>query len=400
MTTVPALEVRGLHVSIGDARIVRDVSWSVERGQTLGIVGESGSGKSMSVLAATGLMGAGRAQVTGQALLGPQAGSGSGTGSGTGSETGSGSGTGSDDDAAPRSSAGDAAAAGAADLLTMSAEQRRRVRGRRIGFVFQDPATSLNPLLDVERQLTEGTMEHLGLTRRAARARALELLELVGIPDPQRRLSAFPHQLSGGMRQRVMIAVALACDPDLLIADEATTALDVTIQAQILDAVRDLRDRLGTAVVWISHDLAVVGAIADEVVVMYGGEVVEQAETIELFRSTAHPYTRRLFESRPRLGSDGSALTTIPGAPPDPREVPPGCVFWDRCAERGDARCESSHPDLVEITPGHLARSWYAGAATGQGAGASSTTASGPATARGAAGPGTTDAAPHGEEAR
>ncbi|MGC5629591.1 ABC transporter ATP-binding protein [Georgenia sp. Z1344] len=326
MTAAPALEVQGLHVSIRDARIVRDVSWSVERGQTLGIVGESGSGKSMSVLAASGLMGSDRARVTGRSLLGPAA---------------------DDDDAGP------------VDLLTMSAEQRRRVRGRRIGFVFQDPATSLNPLLDVERQLTEGTIEHLGLTRRAARTRALELLELVGIPDPERRLGAYPHQLSGGMRQRVMIAIALACDPDLLIADEATTALDVTIQAQILDAVRDLRERLGTAVVWISHDLAVVGSIADEVVVMYGGEIVEQSETVELFRSTAHPYTRGLFESRPRAGGDGSPLTTIPGAPPDPRAVPPGCVFWDRCSVRGDARCESEHPELREVSPGHLARSWY-----------------------------------------
>ena len=317
-----ALEVRDLRVRIGSAAIVGGVSWAVEPGQTLGIVGESGSGKSMSVLAATGLVGPPTAQVSGQVLLGDADG-------------------------------------GTQDLLTLPREALRRVRGRRIGFVFQDPATSLNPVLTVERQLTEGLEEHLNMTRRAATARAVELLELVGIPDPHRRLGSYPHELSGGMRQRVMIAIALACEPQVVIADEATTALDVTIQAQILDAVRDLQERLGTATVWISHDLAVVGGLADEVAVMYGGLVLEQADVLTLFRERAHPYTDGLFAARPRLGAHDTELVTIPGSPPDPRALPPGCVFWDRCTVRGDERCASQRPDLREVAPGHLVRSFY-----------------------------------------
>jgi peptide/nickel transport system ATP-binding protein len=224
-----AFAVEDLHVVLGKgsraAHVVRGVSWSVEPGRTLGVVGESGSGKSMTVLAATGLVPP-PARVTGRALL-----------DGT-------------------------------DLLQLSARALERTRGRRLGFVFQDPMTSLNPLLTVERQITESIEEHLGATRRAARTRARELLELVGIPDPDRRLDSYPHQMSGGMRQRVMIAIALACEPTMLIADEPTTALDVTTQAQILEVVRELQERIGMAVVWISHDLGVVGGLADEVVVM------------------------------------------------------------------------------------------------------------------------------------
>lgn len=316
-----ALDVRSLSVTIGSARIVRDVSWSVDRGQTLGIVGESGSGKSMSVLSAAGL-GPGNADISGTVQLTTSGGA-------------------------------------AHDLLAMGGNALRRVRGRRIGFVFQDPATSLNPMLTVGRQLTEGPEVHLRMTPRQARGRALELLELVGIPDPERRLKAYPHELSGGMRQRVMIAIALACEPEVLIADEATTALDVTIQAQIIDAIRELQERLGTATVWITHDLAVVGGIADEVVVMYGGEVLERAETVDLFQHTKHPYTRGLFESRPHLGQRTEQLLSIPGAPPDPRATPRGCVFWDRCSVRGDARCHSEHPELVDLGEGHWVRSFY-----------------------------------------
>lgn len=315
-----AFEVRDLSVTIGMAKIVRDVSWSVDRGQTLGIVGESGSGKSMSVLAAAGL-GPGNAQIDGTVTL--------------------------------RTSDGEH------DLLSMRAHQLRKIRGRRIGFVFQDPATSLNPMLTVGRQLTEGPEVHLGMSAKQSRTRALELLELVGIPDPERRLKAYPHELSGGMRQRIMIAVALACDPEVIIADEATTALDVTIQAQILEAIKDLQERLGTATVWISHDLAVVGGIADEVVVMYGGEILERAETVALFQETKHPYTLGLFESRPHLGERVDELRSIPGAPPDPRAIPKGCVFWERCRTRADDRCKREHPDLVEAAPGHWVRSFY-----------------------------------------
>jgi len=320
-TLSTALEVRSLSVSIGPARIVRDVSWSVAPGQTLGIVGESGSGKSMSVLSAVGL-GPGNARITGDVRLTTSDG-------------------------------------GQHDLLGLRGNALRRIRGRRIGFVFQDPATSLNPMLTVERQLTEGPEVHLGLTPKKARTRAAELLELVGIPDPARRLQAFPHELSGGMRQRVMIAVALACEPEVIIADEATTALDVTIQAQIIDAIRELQERLGTATVWISHDLAVVGGIADEVVVMYGGEVLERAETVRLFQDTKHPYTRGLFASRPHLGQRSDQLLSIPGSPPDPRAIPPGCVFWDRCSVRGDDRCRTQHPELVDLGDGHWVRSFY-----------------------------------------
>lgn len=326
-STRAALDVAGLSVTIGQARIVRDVSWSVEPGQTLGIVGESGSGKSMSVLSAVGL-GPGSARIEGSVTL--------------------------------------STSDGTHELLGLSGSALRRVRGRRIGFVFQDPATSLNPMLTVERQLTEGPEAHLGLTPKRARMRALELLELVGIPDPARRLGAYPHELSGGMRQRVMIASALACEPEVLIADEATTALDVTIQAQIVEAIRDLQSRLGTAVVWITHDLAVVGGVADEVVVMYGGEVLERAETVALFQDTRHPYTRGLFESRPHLGERTDRLASIPGAPPDPRAIPRGCVFWERCQVRGDARCESEHPDLAEVSEGHWVRSFYAAAPGGR----------------------------------
>ncbi|HMO10085.1 MAG TPA: ABC transporter ATP-binding protein [Actinotalea sp.] len=318
-TDTGAFAVQDLDVVLGRgpraAHVVRQVSWSVPRGGALGIVGESGSGKSQSVLAAAGLAPQ-PSTVTGRALLRGQ------------------------------------------DLLALRPQALRRARGRGLGFVFQDPMTSLNPLLTVERQITEGLEEHLSMTRRAARARAKELLVMAGIPDPDRRLDAYPHQMSGGMRQRVMIATALSCEPEVLIADEPTTALDVTTQAQILDVVRELQHRIGTAVVWISHDLGVVGGLADEVVVMYGGQVVEQAPTLELHRSPQHPYTAGLLGARPRLGERQAELAAIPGAPPDPRDLPPGCVFWPRCPVRSDPRCEHERPPLTEVSPGHLARTF------------------------------------------
>ena len=212
----------------------------------------------------------------------------------------------------------------------------------------------------MERQLTEGLEYHLKLRPEAASRRAVELLEMVGIPDPGRRVKNFPHELSGGMRQRVMIAIALSCDPEVLIADEPTTALDVTIQAQILDIVRDLQQRLGTSVIWISHDLGVVGGVADRIVVLYGGQVVESADVETLFRQRSHPYTQGLFAARPTLGRTGAELVTIPGSPPDPRELPPGCVFYDRCELRLDERCRTERPPLVELEPAHLVRSFCA----------------------------------------
>ncbi|RIV37550.1 ABC transporter ATP-binding protein [Micromonospora radicis] len=327
MSDSPVLDVEGLAVTIGTrrgpARAVAGVDWSVQAGQTLALVGESGSGKSMSVLAATGLAPR-TARVTGRVrLLGT-------------------------------------------DLTEVSPERRRRLRGRHVGFVFQDPMTSLNPVLTVGRQVSEAGEEHLGLTRRAARARAVELLDLVGIPSAAQRVDAYPHQFSGGMRQRVVIAMALACEPDLLIADEPTTALDVTTQAQIVELVADLQHRLGTAVVWITHDLGVVAGIADTVAVMYAGRIVEQGPVDAVFAHPAHPYTVALLAARPDPAARGADLVTIPGAPPSPWELPTGCAFFPRCPVRGDARCEHELPPLVPVSGRHQVRTFYPQATDGE----------------------------------
>jgi peptide/nickel transport system ATP-binding protein len=263
----PILRVRDLRVRIGKREIVCGISFDVEPEQTLGIVGESGSGKSMTALAATGLLDAPGARVAGTSTL-------------------------ADD-------LGDIQLIGASDRLL------RNVHGGRIGFVFQDPGTSLNPLLTIERQITESLEAHRRLTRQQARGRALELLEAVGLPDPESRLHAYPHQLSGGQKQRAMIAIAMACDLELLIADEPTTSLDVTTQAQIIDLVRDLQRDFGTAVVWISHDLGVIGQVADVVTVLRDGETVEQAPTADLFDHPHHLYTRKLLDARQIVGGSG-----------------------------------------------------------------------------------------------
>ncbi len=260
--------VSDLGVRIGDRTIVDGVSFDVHREQTVGIVGESGSGKSMTVLAATGLLDAPGARVSGTSTL----------------HTASGE---------------------PVQLVGASARVLRSVHGARIGFVFQDPGTSLNPLLTLERQITESLETHRRLTRREANARALELLEAVGLPDPQMRLHAYPHQLSGGQRQRVMIAIALACDPELLIADEPTTALDVTTQAQIIELVRALQRDFGTAVVWISHDLGVIGQVAQEVTVLRDGDAVEQAPILDVFDRPRDEYTSDLLAARPVLEASG-----------------------------------------------------------------------------------------------
>jgi len=264
--TGPVLSVRDLRVRIGRQEIVHGISFDVAPEQTLGIVGESGSGKSMTALAATGLLDIPGAVASGSSALGAV------------------------DDSHPT------------ELIGASRRALRNVHGGRIGFVFQDPGTSLNPLLTVERQITESLEAHRDMTRRQARQRAVELAEAVGLPDPATRLGSYPHQLSGGQRQRVMIAIALACDPELLIADEPTTALDVTTQAQIVDLVGDLRRDFGTAVVWISHDLGLIGQVADDVAVLAAGELVEQAPVLEVFDSPRHPYTRQLLAARPLIG--------------------------------------------------------------------------------------------------
>jgi oligopeptide/dipeptide ABC transporter ATP-binding protein len=320
------LSVRDLEVSFatkrGLAEVVRGLDYDLHRGETLAIVGESGSGKSVSTLALTKLIPMPPGRVSGTARFGA-------------------------DDDAP-------------DLIALSERELQRYRGRHIGFVFQDPMTSLNPVHAVGRQLTEHVRHHLGLSERDARDRAVELLRKVGIPGAEKRLDDYPHQFSGGMRQRVVIAIGLACDPSVLVADEATTALDVTTQAQIVDLVGELQDELGMGVIWITHDLGVVAGIADRVLVMYAGEVVEAAPVDELFASPRHPYTVGLMASMPVLGDlDRAQLESIPGLPPAPTNLPPGCAFHPRCTYRLDDRCADERPPLVEIAPDHRVRSFY-----------------------------------------
>ncbi|GGI03052.1 ABC transporter ATP-binding protein [Egicoccus halophilus] len=316
------LSVRDLEVSFaskrGRASVVRGLDYDVHRGETLAIVGESGSGKSVSTLALTKLIPMPPGRVTGTAHLGGE------------------------------------------DLLAMSERELLRVRGRRVGFVFQDPMTSLNPVHPIGRQLVEGMRHHLGLSEAQGRDRAVELLRLVGIPAAEKRLDDYPHQFSGGMRQRVVIAIGLSCDPQVLIADEATTALDVTTQAQITELVGRLQQELGMAVIWITHDLGVVAGIADRVLVMYAGEIVEEARVDELFADPRHPYTVGLLRSLPVLGAfDRDELAAIPGLPPAPTDLPAGCAFHPRCGFRHDDRCATERPPLREVAPGHRIRSFY-----------------------------------------
>ncbi|TKJ23402.1 ABC transporter ATP-binding protein [Blastococcus sp. CCUG 61487] len=330
--TRPVLEVEDLRVRLrtprGPADVVNGLSYSVGPGETVAVVGESGSGKSVSVLALLGLLPARIATVTGRALLQGE------------------------------------------DLLTMKPARLREVRGAGAGMVFQDPMTSLNPVLTVGRQLVEGIRAHGDVDKATARRRAAELLGEVGLPDPEGALDRYPHELSGGMRQRVIIAIALSNSPELLIADEATTALDVTVQAQIIDLVEKLKQERGTGVIWITHDLGVVAGIADRVLVMYGGRCVEDGTVDDVLEHPAHPYTRGLLGALPDLARplpDGSLpeLATVPGVPPAPTDLPEGCVFWPRCPVRGDVRCETEQPPLVPIGPSsgalpHRAATWCA----------------------------------------
>jgi oligopeptide/dipeptide ABC transporter ATP-binding protein len=324
------LSVRDLRVSFrtprGLARVVNGISYDVEPGKTLAIVGESGSGKSVGTLALLGLLPAGVANVSGSAMFDGR------------------------------------------ELIGLSENQLRHVRGAGIGMVFQDPMTSLNPVLTVGRQIIEAIRAQGTASKSAARARAGELLAEVGIPDAASRLDAYPHQLSGGMRQRVMIAIALAGGPKVLIADEPTTALDVTVQAQILDLIERLQEEHGTGVVWITHDLGVVAGIADHVLVMYAGRCVEEGNVDELFDRPVHPYTRGLLGAMPlvddpRPARERDPLVTMPGLPPDPVALPPGCAFYPRCAVRADARCGSEAPPLVPVAGSgdrHRAATFYA----------------------------------------
>jgi oligopeptide/dipeptide ABC transporter ATP-binding protein len=334
---MPLLDVRGLHVSFPTPRgrrlpAVRDVSFSIEPGEVLGLVGESGSGKSVTSLAIMRLLES-QAQVAGQVLFEDH------------------------------------------DLQQFSQEDMRRLRGLRMAMIFQEPMTALNPVMRVGDQVAEAVLVHLqdgdqdtilGMLRargigirgerRDAADRAVEMLKLAGITDAERRSRDYPHQLSGGMRQRVMIAIAIVNRPQLLIADEPTTALDVTIQAQILDLLAELREKFGLAMLFISHDLAVVARVSHRVAVMYGGSIVETAPVAEIFRAAAHPYTRGLLKSVPTLRTDrGRPLQTIEGVVPSIHALPPGCVFEPRCELRVDA-CSLALPPLLEVAPGHWAR--------------------------------------------
>ncbi len=303
----PVLDVRGLTTVFrtrgGEVHAVNSVSFHLQRGEVLGVVGESGSGKSVTMMSLIGLLPSPPADVrAGEVLLGDR------------------------------------------DLLKISADDLRDVRGAKIGFVFQDPMTSLNPVFTVGNQIMEPLIRHMGMTKAQAEDRSVELLELVGIPDARKRLSAYPHQFSGGMRQRVMIAIALACDPDVLIADEPTTALDVTIQAQILELVKDLRKKLGMAIIWITHDLGVIAAVADRVMVMYGGQVVEHAPVKDLFADPQHPYTRALLKTIPSIsGKREARLQVIEGQPPILTSAPKACSFRARCAHAFDL-CNKENP--------------------------------------------------------
>ncbi len=310
--TEPLLRIDQLRVRFdtpeGVVHAVEDVSFQVDAGETLAIVGESGCGKSVTALSILRLL-----------------------------------------PSPPSRLAGGSIRFQGRELTTLGESALRQLRGDRIGMVFQEPMTSLNPVLTIGRQLTEGLMRHRKLTRADARAQIIALLERVQIPDPARRLEQYPHELSGGMRQRVMIAIAMACKPSLLIADEPTTALDVTIQAQVLDLIGELRDEMGTAVVLVTHDLGVVGDVADRVIVMYAGRVVEDAAVDDLFDNPLHPYTQGLFAARPHLTPAGTGrrgrLTEIPGMVPSLRSPVAGCAFAPRCAA-ATARCRSATPLL------------------------------------------------------
>ncbi len=317
----PLLRVNNLTTQLDTAKgcfdAVAGVSFELAAGETIALVGESGCGKSLTALSIMGLLPSPPAKVTaGEVLFQGQ------------------------------------------DLLQKSEHEMRLVRGKEIAMVFQEPMTALNPLLRIGDQLSEGIRLHEGIGRAEATQRALEMLQLVGISDPQRRLREYPHQLSGGMRQRVMIAMALACNPKLLLADEPTTALDVTIQAQILHLMHDLQKRLGTAIIIITHDMGVVAAMAQRVLVMYLGRVVENAPVREVFRQPLHPYTQGLLGSIPK-GKEGSRrLAQIKGMVPHPTQRPSGCAFSDRCPY-AQVRCSGEEPPLSVLPDGRQVACWY-----------------------------------------
>ena len=317
------LEIRNLKTQFftesGAVKAVDDVSLTVKRGEVLGLVGESGCGKSVTSLSIMRLVGHPGRIISGEIIFDDQ------------------------------------------DLMKLPEKKMVSIRGNRISMIFQQPQSSLNPVFRVGNQLTEAIILHQDVSKDEAEERAIELLRMVGIPEPAQRARAYPHELSGGMAQRVMIAMALACVPELLIADEPTTALDVTIQAQILDLMRNLKSKMDTAIILITHDLGVVAEMCDRVNVMYAGRIVEQAGVIELFKSPKHPYTEALIGSTPILGESEKELTTIPGSVPNLIDLPAGCKFAPRCQARIDhelQRCTEEEPLLKEVAPNHWVRCW------------------------------------------
>ena len=316
------LEVKNLHTYFktrkGTVKAVNDVSYSLEPGRTIGIVGESGSGKSVSAMSILQLLDGNGYIAEGEILFDGE------------------------------------------DLTKLTEQQMYSIRGNKISVIFQEPMTALNPVFSIQKQLSEPFMIHQGMNKKEARAKALEMLAAVQIPNPEAVLRQYPHQLSGGMRQRVMIAMALACKPKILIADEPTTALDVTIQAQILRLMNNLQRENGTAIIFITHDLGVINEMADDVVVMYCGQVVEQTSARVIFTDCehSHPYTEGLMFSIPRLDSVGQKLKPIPGVVPHPLALPKGCKFAPRC-KYATAKCLEQEPDLVEVAPGQKVRCFY-----------------------------------------
>jgi oligopeptide transport system ATP-binding protein len=317
----PVLELKNLAVQFytqdGTVYAVNGVSYTAEAGQTLGIVGESGCGKSVSVLSVMRLI----PEPPGKIV------------------------------------AGEIFYQGR-DLLKLDKAGMQDIRGKEIAMIFQDPMTSLNPVLTIGTQISESSIVHFGMGQEEARQRSVELLELVGIPQAGDRIGDYPHQFSGGMRQRAMIAMALSCNPSLLIADEPTTALDVTIQAQIVELVKGLSEQFDMAIIWITHDLGVIAELADRVVVMYAGYIVEESDVFTLFENPKHPYTLSLLKSLPRVdASTSEKLATIPGSPPDCLSLPPGCPFTPRCIYTIE-RCHHENPPLVQISLEHSIACW------------------------------------------
>ncbi len=313
------LQVRGLKTYFdsddGLVRAVDGVDFTLKPGEVLGIVGESGCGKSVTSMSIMRLIQDPGEIAGGEILFNDE------------------------------------------DLLELPEDEMRNIRGNRIAMIFQQPTTALNPVFTVGQQIKEALQLHKGLSDKEADARCEQLLALVGIPDPRRRMANFPHEMSGGMCQRVMIAMGLSCDPELLIADEPTTALDVTIQAQILDLMRDLKDKINTAIIMITHDLGVVAEMVDNVIVMYAGKVVESSPVTSLFADPKHPYTQGLIASIPVLGMLNDELATIPGSVPNLVNLPPGCRFANRCQYRMD-KCDQEEPPLIKLEGNRLVRCW------------------------------------------